>query len=335
MEFSRRSSMESSRCPRYCLTCAGASDTGSEDRQPATPTASSATASPRDSQHHCLPRNPLRVIATALLGRVVPASIVSALVRWRTRGYVPSDEGGHMPVSRVESVQRCDDFIGVRIEKPAGYTFTAGQWFRVSLPALPDAGTRTFSIACAPADGWLEIGTRYSESAFKQALAGMPAGGPVEISAPAGSLRLPEPASSSVLLAGGIGITPVRSLVREAISRGADVRGAVLVYANRDEKCVPYRQELEGWRDHGVSVVEVFERPIGAWRGERGFISADILQRCGVTADRTFVVTGPPAMVAAMRTVLDELGVPADRRRVESFSGYADRGERFGGGPAR
>jgi NAD(P)H-flavin reductase len=70
-------------------------------------------------------------------------------------------------------------------------------------------------------------------------------------------------------------------------------------------------------------VVDVLAEPKAGWDGETGFITADIVRRHidGIEGWH-WVVTGPPAMIAAMQGVLDELQVPADRVSTESFAGY-------------
>jgi ferredoxin-NADP reductase len=220
---------------------------------------------------------------------------------------------------RVISVMRCDDLLGVRLSKPPGYSHAAGQWLRLTLGVDDAEDTRTFSIASAPYEDSLEIGTRASGSAYKRALSELQAGDRVDVTAPGGSLRMPEPPSSATFLVGGIGITPIRSILRDAVHGGVDLRGAVLIYGNVDDRCIPYEDELADWQAAGLKVVQVFERPPEGWRGETGFITADVVRRSGPLGDRRFVVTGPPPMVAAMGAVLDQLHVSAGDRRVESF----------------
>jgi ferredoxin-NADP reductase len=215
----------------------------------------------------------------------------------------------------------CAGKIGqFRFSRPDGYAFEAGQWFRLTLGTTEGTQTATFSHASAPGDPLLEMATRMSGSAFKRALDAMEPGGSAVIAGPGGRLRLPEPDGQIVFLVGGVGITPVHSLLREAVARGRRFDGAVLIFGNRDESCVLYREELSGMAAQGVRLVEVLEEPLGSWDGETGLISPELVRRHVDTAESSvYMVTGPPVMVEAMERVLDSLGVADEARIVESF----------------
>lgn len=214
----------------------------------------------------------------------------------------------------------CPDVVVGTVRRPEGYEFAAGQWFRLSIETPEGTQTRTLSHASAPADEDLDFATRLSDSAFKRALAGMSPGDPVAIAGPGGRLALPEGWTRAVMLVGGVGITPVRSLLRDMAARGRSVEEALVIYGNREPSCAPFAAELEELSGHGVRVVDVFETAPDGFDCERGFITAELLRRHGVAPDgRPFLVAGPPPMVAAMERVLDELGVALSDRRIERF----------------
>lgn len=222
--------------------------------------------------------------------------------------------------TRVTSLQRCgEDVVLGQLARPDGYEYRAGQWFRLTLGPQGSPETRTFSHSASPSDSSIEFGTRLSASSFKQALARLGVGDEVQISGPGGRLALPDSDSPLAFLAGGVGITPVRSLLRAAAAEGRDLGGAVLLYGNRDSTCIPYGEELEAMKGAGLSIVRVLERPPEQWEGESGFITAELVRRHADPDDHIFVVSGPPVMVDAMERVLDEVGVPPQRRIVESF----------------
>src|SRR5579864_1130387 len=121
-------------------------------------------------------------------------------------------------VSRHEVAERT---IAFRFEKPSNWTFKAGQFLDMTLldPSETDAegNTRTFSIASAPQEETLMVATRMRNSAFKRVLSTMPSGSRVKIEGPSGSLTLHNDVKrTAVFLAGGIGITPFRSIVFQA-----------------------------------------------------------------------------------------------------------------------
>lgn len=221
---------------------------------------------------------------------------------------------------RVIDARLCgDDILTMRVERPDGYDFRAGQWFRLTLQTADGPDTRTLSHASSPHDGWIELTTRRSLSAFKEKLFSLAEGDEVEVSAAGGRFALPDDDRFAALI-GGIGITPFHSMLRAAVTEGRTFSDALLVYGNRDESCEPYLEEFEAMAPSGLRLVRVLERPPLEWDGETGFITPDIVRRHVDPADgRPFIVSGPPVMVAAMGAVLDALGVDAERRHVESF----------------
>lgn len=227
----------------------------------------------------------------------------------------------------VLRVERCGaDVLLISLARPDGYDYRAGQWFRLFLTTPDGEQARTFSLASQPGEPDLLMATRLSESAFKQALADVIEGDAVEISAPGGRLALPADALSVVFLTGGVGVTPVRSLLCAAAAEGRRFEDALVLFGVRDASCAPYRPDLEALTGIGVRVVTVCEHPDAAWDGESGFITAAMVRRhAGDVDERWFVVTGPPAMVGAMELVLDELGVSGERRIVERFGAAAPR----------
>lgn len=221
----------------------------------------------------------------------------------------------------VEATDACGgDVVMYRFALPEGYQFRAGQWFRLTLQTAEGPETKTFSHCSAPSDGTIELTTRLSGSAFKAALGRLAPGDEVTVSGPGGRLRIPDGASRITFLVGGVGVTPVRSLLRDAVSGNRVFDDALLVYGNRAPDCAPYLQEFEGMASIGVRVVEVYERLETGQHGERGFITAELVRRLQDPSDgRPFMVAGPPVMVSAMERVLDDLGVADDRRIVEWF----------------
>lgn len=226
---------------------------------------------------------------------------------------------GGTPVALVDKTI-CEDLLIARFERPEGYAYRAGQWFRLTLETSEGAETRTFSHASAPADEYLELATRVSGSTFKQTLALMEPGDTATLAGPGGRLSLPEPAGRTVFLVGGVGITPVRGLLRDAAQRDRRFDDAVLIYGNRGPACAAYLDELMAMADRGVRTYPIYEAPPAEWEGETGFITEDMVARLvGDLTGRPFVVAGPPIMVSVMTAMLERLGIGPDRLTIESF----------------
>ncbi|HZL07097.1 MAG TPA: FAD-dependent oxidoreductase, partial [Coriobacteriia bacterium] len=134
----------------------------------------------------------------------------------------------------------------------------------------------------------------------------------------------PEGARAVGFLTGGVGITPAHSIIRDAVLREAGLSIA-LFYANREPACVPYGDEFRAYAaaDPTFRYVEVFEIPDPDWTGPVGYITADIVrERVNVAEPRSWIVSGPPPMLSAMRSVVETLGIAPEHVSYESFSGY-------------
>ena len=226
--------------------------------------------------------------------------------------------------TRLVTSERCGPgTLIARFEKPAGYDFAPGQFMFLTLATREGEQTKHFTHCQAPGDGYLEMTTRLTGSAFKDALAALQPGDPVRFAGPGGSLTLPGGTGKVAFLTGGVGITPARSIVRDAFQRGTGLR-VLLFYGNQDETCVPFRDEFAGYEDTGLlTAVHVLVAPSEAWAGERGFITADLVRRHADPLDGWhWIVSGPPAMITAMQQVVSELAIPRERVSYELFSGY-------------
>jgi ferredoxin-NADP reductase len=213
----------------------------------------------------------------------------------------------------------------LRIERPAGYRFRPGQHALLRLVTDHGPDLRPLSLAGPPDGPHLEFATRAGTSAFKQAFLALQPGDPVKVSRPMGGLRYDD-THPAVLVAGGIGITPLRSLLR-AGDVGPGAQPIRLLYSNRTAGDIPFADELSALargRDD-VSITWVLTQPDdgplpdGAHVGR---ISEDLLRRQELELPGAiFYVTGPAAMVSDVRQMLRRVGV--EGRRVRSVAqGY-------------
>jgi ferredoxin-NADP reductase len=222
--------------------------------------------------------------------------------------------------------------MAFRFEKPAGWSFTAGQYLDMTLidppETDPEGNTRTFSIASAPEEDTLMITTRVRDTAFKRVLKTMSIGGKVKIEGPSGDLTLPADAARAVaLLAGGIGITPFRSMLVHA-ARAKLPHRLFLFYSNRRPEDAPFLDELralekENQRFTLVATMSDMTESKRPWNGKTGQIDAALLsQYLKDTVSPIYYVTGPPGMVQGMTEMLKKQAVPDADIHAEEFSGY-------------
>jgi len=208
--------------------------------------------------------------------------------------------------------------------------FRPGQYFWVELPNRgheDDKGLRRhISVATSPTErGVLGLCTRLRDTAFKQTLAELQVGDEVDVEQPKGDWALPEDTSPAyVFIAGGIGITVFRSMLRYIRDKGEPYR-VTLVYSNRDRASTPFLdelQELEQTLPHCKLVLTMTQDD--GWEGESRYISAELLsdELEGELADYTYLVAGPPAMVEGVTGQLSAAGVSEEQVLPDRFSGY-------------
>jgi ferredoxin-NADP reductase len=142
-----------------------------------------------------------------------------------------------------------DGTIAFHFEKPSGWIFEAGQAIDITLPAPletdAEGNTRTFTIASAPYEKGLMVATRMRDTAFKRVLKVMPIGAVVQMEGPSGDLTMHRDAArTAVFLAGGIGITPFRSIAFAAAEEHLPHR-IFLFYSNRRPEDAAFLAELQ------------------------------------------------------------------------------------------
>lgn len=223
--------------------------------------------------------------------------------------------------------------LAVRLAKPEGFAFKAGQSLDLTLLNPPETdsegNTRAFSIASAPHEPDLLIATRLRDTAFKRVLRNAPDGVHVNIDGPFGSFTLHHDARRpAVFLMGGIGITPARSILMDASARKLP-HPLYLFYSNRRPEDAAFLDELmhlekENPNYKFVGTMTGMDASKKTWGGETGYLDKAMLMRyVPDLASPIYYLAGPPAMVGAMRRrLLNESGVNDDEVKTEEFSGY-------------
>jgi ferredoxin-NADP reductase len=207
--------------------------------------------------------------------------------------------------------------------------YRPGHYFWVE---LPDRGhqdekglRRHISLVTSPTEeGVVGLATRLRDSAFKRTLTELELGDEVEVEEPKGSFLLPEDTSVDyVFVAGGIGITVFRSMLRYIADEELPYR-VTLVYSNRDRESAPFLDELEELEQRiaGLRVVLTMTEQEG-WEGETRQLDAEVLRELlGGLEDRQFLVAGPPPMAKGVSESLLAAGLPEGSVLADAFSGY-------------
>jgi ferredoxin-NADP reductase len=222
--------------------------------------------------------------------------------------------------------------MAFHFEKPAGFQFKAGQAIDVVLlePPQTDAQSarHTFSIVSAPFEDELVVATRMRDTAFKRALGALPLGASVAIEGPSGSLTLHnERTRAAVFIAGGIGITPILSILRQAAHDRVEQR-LVLLYSNRRPEDAAFLAELQELERHNprfrlIATMTLMGSSSQPWTGSMSQIDEAFVRRAVSDLLRPiYYVVGPPGMAESIRQTLNNTGVNDDDIRSEEFYGY-------------
>ncbi len=240
-----------------------------------------------------------------------------------------------MPIYKIKLTNKREIAAGTMafyFEKPVGFTYKAGQFadFTLINPTETDAegNIRGFSLASAPCEDFLMFATRMRDTAFKRVLKTMELGMELTLDGPHGSFTLHNNTGiPAVFLTGGIGVTPVRSIVLQAAHDKLPHK-IFLFDSNNKPEDAAFLDELSGAQKKNsnctfIGTMTQMEKSSRAWHGETGFIThAMLLKSIGDLTLPVYYVAGPPAMVHAMREILNKAGVNDDNIRTEEFSGY-------------
>lgn len=181
-----------------------------------------------------------------------------------------------------------------------------------------------FSIASAPADTGKLAFVIKEVGDFTRQIGQIPVGARAYLDGPHGALTLgARSAAGIVFLAGGVGIAPILSMLRQLRADG-DPRPLKLIYGNRVEEQIVHGAELEAiTADLDLSVTHVLGEPPDGWTGATGVMDRALIREACERSDKAawlYVVCGPPPMIDATEDALIALGIPAHRVISEKFA---------------
>jgi ferredoxin-NADP reductase len=211
------------------------------------------------------------------------------------------------------------------------FEYLPGQYLYYELDALafPDerGNRRHFTISSSPTEkGVLMFTTRMRGSGFKETLRHAPIGYELTCETPLGEFVMQNGDSQRqhVFIAGGIGVTPYRSILRFAADTNEPLKVLMLCF-NRSSADIVFRRELQEMarRTPTISLIDVLTEPEPGWTGQQGKFNETML-RTWVTDlyQSLFWVSGPPPIVAAFRGVLMQVGIKDEMIRTDRFIGY-------------
>jgi predicted ferric reductase len=205
-----------------------------------------------------------------------------------------------------------------------GFGFRPGQFGWLTLWSSPFKITGhpfSFSSSAEAPGGRVEMTIR-NLGDFTSAIPRVPVGQRLYLDGPYGAFTIGNPADMHVLIAGGVGITPMMSMIRTLADRG-DTRPVILLYGSKDWESITFREALEAAKARlNLTVVHVLSDPPPGWTGEQGRITAEVFRRHlpPPYAEHEYFICGPGPMMDAIENALGELHVPMAKYHSERYS---------------
>lgn len=242
-----------------------------------------------------------------------------------------------MKLKLVEKKEVAKDTKAFFFESEKKVDYNPGQFFYFTISEEKmihkdsRGNTHHFTLFQSPTESSLiTCATRMRpESGFKNSLDELKIGDEIQGEGPSGTFILDENEKGPhVLIAGGIGITPFRSMIKYNVDKGLGEIGIHLIYANSTPEEITFRKELEGWAksSKNITVDMTCSRPEESkekWSGLKGRVNEKMIKKLVKDISKpTFWVCGPPVMVEAMEKTLGSLKITSDRIRTEKFTGY-------------
>jgi ferredoxin-NADP reductase len=224
----------------------------------------------------------------------------------------------------TDVIQRTKDVKSVRFRRPNEFKYLPGQWAFLTVGSDEEQKTKPLSFSSSPTEDYLEFTKRLTGHEFSNAFATMEMGDTATISGPYGKLTLQENHKKICMLSGGIGITPLRSMIRYSTDKEMKTN-IILLYSNRFEDAIAFMDDFDEIqvRNPNFKVITTITRPGSAWKGLTGRINREMIEKkVPDYAERVFYSCGPKPMVDAMVDMLRKMGLPEKQIKYEYFSGY-------------
>lgn len=208
-------------------------------------------------------------------------------------------------------------YYSILFYRPDNFVFEAGDWIDLQFPGRNLNGGITYSLSSSPTEDDLRITFREGISEFKRTLQSVKQNDTLQIIQYGNDYGFQlKKNQSSTLIAGGVGIAPFRSMIKEM--RDNDDRNDVqLLYLNQNENFL-FKQELDSWSTQlpNLTIKYITTKDLNRKKREQLLLSL-IKNR-----SQNFYISGPPAMVESTEHLLIDHGVKVRDIRIDSFGGY-------------
>lgn len=234
----------------------------------------------------------------------------------------------------LEKRQEAQDIETFIFEKPQGLEYKAGQYAHFDLSQLthpdPRGASHHFTLSSSPTENYLSFTTKIrAESGYKQTFLELQVGDKVKIRKIKGMFTLEDETTTipQIFIAGGIGITPYRSIIRYMTDKNLPIP-TTLIYSASTVQEMAFKDELDSITKNypNITVNYTITKPqksLAPWNGYVGRVDETMINTfVDNVSVPIFWLCGPPNMVEAMEGVLADLSVPSEHVKTERFTGY-------------
>lgn len=228
----------------------------------------------------------------------------------------------------VQKIQRTPSVASFRLKPQERIDFIPGQFLQVVFdkdnPNNKDLN-KYLSFSASPLKDYIEVTKRISQSNFSQRLNNLKIDDEVLLNAPLGSCVFKDDYKKIGFLIGGIGVTPVISIIEYIVEKKLNT-DVILFYSNRTEEEIAFKAELDGWQQEN-SNIKVINAVTDCQPKDKNCIFGRIgkellLERDKYIKERILFIFGPPKMVGGMKSLCLEIGCKEENLKTESFIGY-------------
>jgi ferredoxin-NADP reductase len=225
----------------------------------------------------------------------------------------------------IEKIKRTPTIESFRFIPEKKVEFLPGQFLQLILDRKDKELSKYLSFSSSPAREYIEVTKRLSTSKFSEKLKELTPGEEILFKAPFGNCVFKEEYKKIGFLIGGIGITPVISIVEYIIDKKLSDISLVLFYSNRREEEIAFKKELDYWQSLNPNI-KIFYIITDCYPESKdcifGMINKDLLTQITDLKERIIFTFGPPKMVESMKRLCEELGCDKDKVKTEKFIGY-------------
>jgi len=226
------------------------------------------------------------------------------------------------PITNI--ISRTYNVKSFRFSKPTSFIYKAGQFMFITIKNEEQEITKHFTISSSPTEDFLEFTKKITNHEFSNVLDKLKQSDWIRINGPFGNFTFEGEFPKVAMLTGGIGITPLRSMIKYCtdMETKSDI---VLLYGNQSEKDIVFREEFENIQKQKTNLKIIFTLSATHknWKGYSRRIDKEMIKKeIPDFMERIFFICGPPGLVTNMEKILRELSINSKRIKKENFPGY-------------